>query len=422
MHGAFFGHWSLCYWIVVVVLEIPSGYFSDHFGRKPTLIIATLFWFLGYLVYALSGTFGGFIVAELLLAVGGSFLSGTTDALAYDSLLELKEEDRYRRVASYESFLHFASEGVMSVLGGLIALVSLRMTFIATLPFLALGFLIALTFKEPKRHRIQETQHLKKIWNVCTHTLIRSAPLRSIILLWAIVSTMSLTLFWLTQPFELMVEVPLVWFGVVHGVIVFAGAIASKCTPFLARWMDDRLLLLLIAGAVAVSYLALGFVTIMYGLAFFFVVRIAWSLLTPLTSDLINRSSIHRARKGVHLEAMAPAKTMTPCTTPNHTSGTSTINSNGCVSQKSVKDIVETMAHRRMMLRSGALRISVCVQTFHIFFRCCVSWIRCLLGSWNVRAIRKPSARKGSVTTNVIRRLTSAMRPPRTLIIPSDAK
>ena len=250
------------YSIGVVVLEIPSGYFSDHFGRKPTLIISTFFWFLGYLVYALSGTFGGFIVAELLIAVGASFLSGTTDALAYDSLLELKEEDRYRRVASHQSFLHFGSEGVMSVLGGLIALVSLRMTFIATLPFLALGFLIALTFQEPKRHRIQETQHLKKILNVCTHTLIRSAPLRSIILLWAIVSTMSLTLFWLTQPFELMVEVPLVWFGVVHGAIVFAGAIASKCTPFLERWMDDRLLLLLIAGAVAVSYLALGFVTI----------------------------------------------------------------------------------------------------------------------------------------------------------------
>ena len=284
------------YSIGVVVLEIPSGYFSDHFGRKPTLIIATLFWFLGYLVYALSGTFGGFIVAELLIAVGASFLSGTTDALAYDSLLELKEEDRYRSVASHQSFLHFASEGIISVLGGLIALVSLRMTFVVTLPFLALGFLIALTFQEPKRHRIQETQHLKKIWNVCTHTLIRSAPLRSIILLWAIVSTMSLTLFWLTQPFELMVEVPLVWFGVVHGVIVFAGAIASKCTPFLARWMDDRLLMLLIAGAVAVSYLALGFVTTLYGLAFFFVVRIAWSLLTPLTSDLINRMTTSDVR------------------------------------------------------------------------------------------------------------------------------
>ena len=114
------------YSIGVVVLEIPSGYFSDHFGRKPTLIIATLFWFLGYLVYALSGTFGGFIVAELLIAVGASFLSGTTDALAYDSLLELKEEDRYRSVASHQSFLHFASEGIISVLGGLIALVSLR--------------------------------------------------------------------------------------------------------------------------------------------------------------------------------------------------------------------------------------------------------------------------------------------------------
>ena len=28
------------YYLAVVILEVPSGYFSDRFGRRPTLLIA----------------------------------------------------------------------------------------------------------------------------------------------------------------------------------------------------------------------------------------------------------------------------------------------------------------------------------------------------------------------------------------------
>ena len=185
----------------VVLFEIPSGYFSDYFGRKPTIIIGTAAWFLGYLIYCMSGTFWGFIVAELFIATGDSFLSGTTEALTYDTLLELKEEKNYRRIVGHQSFLQFSSEAFTGILGGLIALISLRATFVATLPFLAVGFLIALTLQEPERHKIEEKQHFKVIWNVCTHTLFKNPALRSIVLLHAIISTMTLSLFWLTQPF-----------------------------------------------------------------------------------------------------------------------------------------------------------------------------------------------------------------------------
>ena len=275
--------------IGLIVLEIPSGYVSDRFGRKPTVIISTLFWFLGYLVYALSGTFGGFVCAELLIAVGVSFLSGTEEALTYDTLLELKQEGRYRRIVGQQSFFRFAGESLSSILGGFMALVSLRMPFIATLPLLGAGILIALALEEPKRHRIQETQHLKKMWDICAHTLFRHAPLRGITIIHALASSMTLLLFWLSQPFQLVVGVPLALFGVIHGAIVLSGALASKATHVLQRWMDDRLFLLGITVAVVGSYLGLGYVTTVGGLSFFFIGRIAWGFLTPLTSDLLNR-------------------------------------------------------------------------------------------------------------------------------------
>jgi MFS family permease len=49
------------YFVMVVVLEIPSGYFSDKVGRKKTIVISSFFWFLGILVYSFGFSFQSFL-------------------------------------------------------------------------------------------------------------------------------------------------------------------------------------------------------------------------------------------------------------------------------------------------------------------------------------------------------------------------
>lgn len=269
--------------------EIPSGYFSDSFGRRKTLIIATVFGFLGYVTYLFSGSFIAFVVAEILLGAATSFVSGTDEALTYDILAELGEEKHYRKAIGRQTFCRFSAEAAASVLGGMLALIHFRLAFAVTVALYGVACLIATSLMEPERHTARETQHLKKLWDTCTHTLIRNAPLRSIIVLHMVISTMTMILFWLTQPFQMMAEVPIVLFGVLHGAIVLTGAFASSITHMVQRRIDDRLLLLLIAGAVVGSCLGLGYVTTSAGLIFFFIVRIAWGFLSPLTSDLVNR-------------------------------------------------------------------------------------------------------------------------------------
>ena len=39
------------YYLAVVILEVPSGYFSDRLGRKPTLIISALCLACSYLLF-----------------------------------------------------------------------------------------------------------------------------------------------------------------------------------------------------------------------------------------------------------------------------------------------------------------------------------------------------------------------------------
>jgi MFS family permease len=43
--------------VIIVLLEVPSGYFSDIFGRKKTLIISSFFSLLGIIFYSLGASF-----------------------------------------------------------------------------------------------------------------------------------------------------------------------------------------------------------------------------------------------------------------------------------------------------------------------------------------------------------------------------
>ena len=42
------------YSFTVAVLEIPSGFFSDTFGRKKSIILSTIFYSSGYLLFSFS--------------------------------------------------------------------------------------------------------------------------------------------------------------------------------------------------------------------------------------------------------------------------------------------------------------------------------------------------------------------------------
>ena len=282
-----------------VAWEIPSGYLSDRWGRKNTLVAGSLLSFFGLLFLAFGTTFSAFLIAEIILASAVSFYSGTLDALVYDSLIELDEVSKFKRIIGQNFFLFFSAEAMVSIFGGILALVSLRTPIFATLIPFGIAIIISITLEEPKRHKLQETRHLHAILKITKDSLIKKVPLRSIIALQAILTSMFFALFFLTQPYQLEVELPLALFGVTHAVIVAAGALVSKYTYVFTKRFDDRFLLLVISGIAAFSFITLGVWLSLWGLILFLLARMAWSALTPLSIDIINRMTTSDIRATV---------------------------------------------------------------------------------------------------------------------------
>lgn len=139
------------YSFTIALLEIPSGFFSDSFGRKNSIILSTIFYSLGYLLFSFSSDYNVFIVAEILLGIGGSLISGTDSAILYDTLIELDDLNQYSKIEGKSYAIGNFSEAIAAILSSFLVVISLYLPVYLHTLLLLLSIPIAFTLVEPKR-------------------------------------------------------------------------------------------------------------------------------------------------------------------------------------------------------------------------------------------------------------------------------
>jgi MFS family permease len=141
------------YYLVVVLVEVPSGYFSDRVGRRATLLISGAVSALAYALFLVGGTsFVIFACAEVALAVGYAFLSGTDTSLHFDTLSGVGREEEFAAREARLARNGFWAASAAALAAGAAGMLDLRIPYaLALLNALALT-LLALGFFEPHRH------------------------------------------------------------------------------------------------------------------------------------------------------------------------------------------------------------------------------------------------------------------------------
>ena len=74
--------------LVQAVCEVPTGVIADRIGRKPSILIAQLLQLAGELIFLFGRNYYHFIFSCVAAGIGFSFLSGSFEAMMYDSLKE----------------------------------------------------------------------------------------------------------------------------------------------------------------------------------------------------------------------------------------------------------------------------------------------------------------------------------------------
>lgn len=104
--------------VVSMCCEIPSGMLSDMMGRRKTLILSGIISAAGSFCMIATDYFWVILIAMGLNAFSYNLVSGTREALTYDSLLEGGQEERYLTVSSTQENIYlgiFAMTNLLSV-------------------------------------------------------------------------------------------------------------------------------------------------------------------------------------------------------------------------------------------------------------------------------------------------------------------
>jgi MFS family permease len=237
------------YALAVLVLEIPSGYLADVIGRKKTLLIGAACFPLGLAIYAFTDNFLAFVIAEFVIAIANSMRSGCDSALIYDTLIQMKQENEYTKFEGRSFFYTRIGTSVSSVLGGFLALVSLRFPFYINIISASLMFPIALFLIEPSRKKLVVTNPFRDIISISRFSLSH-VHLRRLILFAALIVSTGIIGVWAYFLYYGSLGLSIGLFGIIFALFQLASALGSKNAYIIEKKIGQKFsfsLLLLIA-------------------------------------------------------------------------------------------------------------------------------------------------------------------------------
>ncbi|MBN1159393.1 MAG: MFS transporter [Bacteroidales bacterium] len=278
--------------LIICLTEIPSGYAADLWGRKNIIMAGTILNFAGFVLYSFSAGFWGFLLAEMVIGFGVSFVSGSDSAMLYDTLSEnglqksyLRYEGRLSALGNFsESFAGLAVSAIM-----FLGITNLRYAYVAQSIIAFVGIPASFLLREPVMHVRSLTRSFRDLLHSVKKNIIGTRVLRYIILYSSLIGFATLIMAWFAQIFFFEVNLDHNLYGVLWtalNITVGLGSLAaSGCDARLGAQKTNLLILVFLAGIFLVN----GLVISTWAIAFLFVFYFVRGIATPVLKEYINR-------------------------------------------------------------------------------------------------------------------------------------
>ncbi len=101
--------------------ELPTGVFSDKFGRAKTFVFGALSFLLSGIFFAIGLNYWILVFGAIFVGLGRAFYSGNNDALLYDNLAQNNMIEEFAEHNGKIGSMSQIALGVSALLGGIIA-------------------------------------------------------------------------------------------------------------------------------------------------------------------------------------------------------------------------------------------------------------------------------------------------------------
>lgn len=182
------------------VFEVPTGAFADKFGRKKSIALGCFSVALAAFIYGSVPSIYVFMLAEILWALGLSFISGADEAIIYDTLKTLRRQNDSKSVFARYSMVLSLAFIIASPIGSIIAVkFGLNYpTIFTSIPAFFAG-VVAMTLKEPRRRIKSNKKRYTAVIMECVAYIRKHPKLRPLVIDSIIGGTLLYYILWLYQ-------------------------------------------------------------------------------------------------------------------------------------------------------------------------------------------------------------------------------
>lgn len=273
MHLAQIGLLEGIYHATSIVCEIPSGAAADLLGRKRCMILSNICIAVSCVIMLFSKSFGCFAVSFVVQALGNNLNSGSEEALVYDSMKCLGQEEHYMGVYGRLNVLIEVAQGLATVAGGALAEFSYFWCYAACVVIAVLALLPVLWMAEPTQcgeaadtagegvedaaegtpaqRTIRET--VKHHFAVSACILQKNARIGKIIGFYSVVFAAHTLLFFYSQQYFADLGYNKVQISVIMLLVGGASCLGALVSEKMYRWFGKKCLIpetVIIAGAI----------------------------------------------------------------------------------------------------------------------------------------------------------------------------
>ena len=276
--------------ILFVLLEVPSGYFADIFGRKKALMLTGIFAAIAMLIFALGINFYHFLFAAILWATAGVFISGADSAFIYDTLKDLKREGDYKKIWGNIVFYYSIGVSLASIIGGILGKLDFRYPFYAMIPFMLLLIPLSLSLKEPQRHKTIFTKnYLFDLLKIIKSSVLKNKKLRWLLAYSAVIVGFINIAYFLYQPYFKLSGLNIVYFGVVFAGFNVVVAISGKYSHLIEAKIGQKYSLILLFVLTGVSFLLMSNFIYLFSFAFALLIQFVKGFSSVVVSDYVHQ-------------------------------------------------------------------------------------------------------------------------------------
>ena len=249
--------------IMALLFEIPCGAIADRLSRKYSLFLSGLASALAALIYGSMPNILLFFIGETLFAFGTSTMSGSNEAILYDSLSKIGKEKDFSKVVAKEHSLFLLGVVISAPIGAMIAYhISLQLVMVLMVfPYIS-GTLITLTLKEPKNTIKLKSPNLLTTLRSGFYYLKKNKIMRILTFDMLIIETFVIFLVIIYQ-FYLFKElhISLIYLGIIESILTLTQIVFNNLVPIFEQKIKNKKKILLLNTIIpGIAYIFIGLI------------------------------------------------------------------------------------------------------------------------------------------------------------------